>query len=152
MTTPGKQNGWNLLRHPAFEEPFTKLIAEVQKLKHEQPEQWINHPKAKLLARIQALIFDEIPRNPNASEYQQGNTLGPANRHWRRAKFLGRFRLFFRFDSASKIIIYAWVNDESTLRKAGAKSDPYTVFEQRLKRGYPPTNWDELLGESEVLP
>ena len=32
---------------------------------------------------------------------------------------MGRFRLFFRFDSASKVIIYAWVNDENTLRKVG---------------------------------
>ena len=33
---------------------------------------------------------------------------------------MGRFRLFFRFDSASRIAVYAWVNDENTMRKAGA--------------------------------
>ena len=40
-------------------------------------------------------------------EYRQGNTMGPAFRHWRRAKIGRRFRLFFRFDSKTKIIIFA---------------------------------------------
>jgi len=65
-----------------------------------------------------------------------------------RAKFLQRFRLFFRFDSASRIIIYAWVNDENTLRKAGSRSDPYTAFSRQLDDGDPPDDWDELLTEA----
>jgi toxin YhaV len=145
-----ERNGWKLLRHPAFDEIHGALMAEVERLKIEHPENWQSHPKAKLLTRINSLIFDEIPDNPNAAEYQQGNTLGTENRHWRRAKFLQRFRLFFRFDSKSQIIIYGWVNDEKTLRKAGAKSDPYAVFEKRLKQGYPPSDWSTLLKQSTV--
>jgi len=38
--------------------------------------------------------------------------MGPAFRHWRRAKVGERFRSFFRFDSTVKIMIFAWVNDE----------------------------------------
>ncbi|MGL5139225.1 MAG: type II toxin-antitoxin system YhaV family toxin, partial [Beijerinckiaceae bacterium] len=90
----------------------------------------------------------EIPRDPNALTYQLGNTLGPSHRHWRRAKFLQRFRLFFRFDSTARIIIYAWVNDENTLRKAGARNDPYAVFLRRLEAGDPPDDWVELLGDA----
>ena len=71
-------------------------------------------------------------------------------RHWRRAKFLGRFRLFFRFSSAHKTIVYAWVKDETTLRKAGARTDPYAVFMRRLREGNPPDRWDELLGRAET--
>ena len=52
-------------------------------------------PAAKFLARLTALILDQIPRDPNAPAYGLANTLGPTYRHWRRAKFLGRFRLFF---------------------------------------------------------
>ena len=52
---------------------------------------------------------------------QLGNTLGPEHRHWRRAKFLGRFRLFFRYSSKDRVIIYAWVNDQNTLLKAGGR-------------------------------
>ncbi len=29
---------------------------------------------------------------------------------------------FFRYDSKAKVIVYAWVNDEQTLRSAGSKS------------------------------
>jgi len=59
-----------------------------------------------------------------------------------------RFRLFFRYDLASKIIVYAWVNDEQTLRSVGSKSDPYAVFSKMLSRGYPPDDWDELVRTS----
>jgi toxin YhaV len=50
--------------------------------------------------------------------------MGAAFRHWRRAKIGRPFRLFFRFDSKARIIIFAWVNDENTLRSSGGKSDP----------------------------
>jgi toxin YhaV len=34
-----------------------------------------------------------------------GNTLGAEYRHWFRAKFFGRFRLF-QYDSEARIIVY----------------------------------------------
>jgi toxin YhaV len=102
------------------------------------------HPKAKLLKRRLELILDEVPRDPNAVEYRLGNTLGPAHRHWRRARFLERFRLFYRFSAVQKAIVYAWVNDETTLRKAGARTDPYAIFNKRLRDGDPPDDRDGL--------
>ncbi len=116
-----KRNGWHPYAHPAFGDEFQNLSDAVHKLKQEQPNTYAEHPKAKLLKRVLVLILDEIPRDPNAPEFQLGNTLGPTHRHWRRAKFLGRFRLFYRFSSAHKAIIYAWVNDESTLEKPDLK-------------------------------
>ena len=74
--------------------------------------------------------------------------MGPAFRHWRRAKIGRRFRLFFRYDSRSKVIIYAWVNDENTLRAAGSKRDPYAVFQEMLSRGDPPDDWGSLRRQS----
>jgi toxin YhaV len=144
-----EKSGWKLYAHPAFSQPWETLIGTVAALEKRQPESYRNHPKAKLLKRVMDLILVEIPRDPNAAEFQLGNTLGPAYRHWRRAKFLGRFRLFFRFSSAHGVIVYAWVNDETTLRKAGARSDPYAVFTRRLQEGNPPDNWDTLLREAE---
>jgi toxin YhaV len=126
------------------------LIRTVEALKKQQPKTYRNHPKTKLLKRVLDLILAEIPRDPNAAVFQLGNTLGPAYRHWRRAKFLGRFRLFFRFSSTHKAIVYAWVNDETTLRKAGAQSDPYAVFTRRLQEGNPPDNWEALFREAET--
>jgi toxin YhaV len=146
------RNGWQLYAHPAFGDAFAELSDAVQKLKQEQPGTFSAHPKAKLLKRILDLILDEIPRDPNAAEFQLGNTLGPGHRHWRRAKFLGRFRLFFRFSSVHKAIVYAWVNDETTLRKAGSQTDPYAIFNKRLREGNPPDDWDDLFHEAEQAP
>jgi toxin YhaV len=121
----------------------------VQKLKKEKPKSYADHPKAKLLKRILEVILDEVPLDPNAAVYQLGNTLGAAHRHWRRAKFLGRFRLFYRFSTVHKAIIYAWVNDESTLRKAGSQTDPYVIFNKRLRDGDPPDGWDDLFRKAD---
>lgn len=44
-----------------------------------------------------------------------------------------------------KIIVYAWVNDEQTLRSAGSKTDPYGVFEKMPGRGRSPDDWDALV-------
>src|SRR3954469_18995348 len=109
-----ERHGWKLLCHPAFLTPYVQLLGEVERIREQQPKTYQDHPKTKLFARIYRLIFDEIPKNPKAPEYEQGNTLGKDHRHWRRAKFLQRFRLFFRFSSAHRVIIYAWVNDENT--------------------------------------
>jgi toxin YhaV len=141
------RNGWRLYSHPAFGDALEKLTGAVDGLK-DQPQAYAGHPKAKLLKRILDLILDEIPRDPNAIEFHLANTLGPPRRHWRRAKFLGRFRLFYRFSSVRKAIVYAWVNDESTLRKAGSRTDPYAIFNKRLREGDPPDDWDDLFGQS----
>jgi toxin YhaV len=52
-------------------------------------------------------MLHEVPEDPGSPVFEQGNTVGKDARGWRRAKFLGRFWLFYRFDSRSKVIIYA---------------------------------------------
>jgi toxin YhaV len=142
------RQGWKLRRSKVFAEALDALEREVARLAEADPAGYLAHPKTKLFIRISDLILEEIPLNPNAPEYGLGNTLGPSRRHWRRAKFLQRFRLFYRFESASRTIVYAWMNDENTLRKAGSKSDPYAVFQRRLDRGEPPDDWKALLRDS----
>lgn len=144
-------NGWTLFQHSLFEEPLEKLITKVEALAAEQPDAYRSHPSAKLLATIQDYILKRIPQDPNSLEFRQGNTLGKDNRHWFRAKFHGRYRLFFRFSSTQKIIIYVWVNDEKSLRKSGAKTDPYSVFQAMLRSGNPPQSLDQLLAASSEL-
>ena len=151
MTKQGAAKAdWKLYVHPAFSEPFDALTGEVEHLAVADPKGVVEHPKAKLLKRIVDIIETEIPRDPGAAEYALGNTLGPAHRHWRRAKFLGLFRLFFRYSSQARVIIYAWVNDENTLRTAGGRNDPYAVFGALLRKATPPDGWDELLKEAEA--
>lgn len=142
------QESWTIYFHPAFSEVRNKLIDDVVKLQEKSPDDYKQHPKTKFLKKVDDLVFKEIPLDPSSEAYFQGKTLGSDNTHWRRAKFFQRFRLFFRFCSKRKIIIYAWLNDDNTLRKAGSKNDPYHIFAKRLKNGNPPSNWDDLFNES----
>jgi toxin YhaV len=143
-----EMHGWRLFAHPLFLSQYQKLADRVLKLAGADPKGYPSHPSAKLLATVHHLILEAIPSDPGAAAFRQGNTLGPGNRHWFRAKFHGRYRLFFRFSSEAKIIIYAWVNDEGTLRKTGAKSDPYQVFQSMLEAGDPPRSFPELIRRS----
>jgi toxin YhaV len=137
-------NGWKLYGHKLFIDQFKKLLSEVSELQYSDPTAYESHPKAKFLATINRLIRETIPEDPTAPEFRQGNTLGKINKHWFRAKFHGRYRLFFRFSSQHRIIVYTWLNDEKTLRKAGAKTDPYIIFQSMLKSGNPPQDFEQL--------
>src|SRR5271170_807154 len=144
-------NGWKLYVHPLFEQQLRHLIDQVENLAAKNQIGYGTEPAAKLLATINRHIREIIPRDPNASEFRQGNTLGADNRHWFRAKFHERYRLFFRFSSKEKVIVYAWVNDERTLRKAGSKSDPYSVFRAMLEAGDPPVTMEQLLARAKEM-
>jgi len=144
-------NGWLLLAHPHFEDQLSHWTNEVRRLSEKHPARYLSHPKTKRLATVEKLVFEVIPADPNHKLWLQGNTLGPENRAWRRAKFGERYRLFFRFDSSAKIIIFGWINDDTSLRKQGSRTDAYTVFKKMLESGNPPSNWDELLEDSTSL-
>jgi toxin YhaV len=144
-------NGWRLFAHPLFEQQLRRLVEQVEALAAEDPIGFKQQPAAKLLATINRHIREIIPKDPNAAEFRQGNTLGPDNRHWFRAKFHERYRLFYRFSSKEKIILYAWVNDETTLRKTGSRTDPYRVFRGMLEAGDPPNSMEELLTRSREM-
>jgi toxin YhaV len=53
--------------------------------------------------------------------------------------------------SGEKVIVYAWVNDEATLRKAGAKTDHYSLFRSMLKAGDPPWTIEQLMARASEL-
>jgi toxin YhaV len=142
-------NGWTLYAHPLFSEQLDRLTAAVEKAKRKDPKNYQSSANAKLLAQLHRLAFETIPVDPARPEFRQGGTLGPSRKHWFRAKFGGgRFRLFFRYSSSAKIIVYAWVNDSDTLRTYGARTDAYAVFKAMLDRGNPPEGWDALLKTS----
>jgi toxin YhaV len=138
-------NGWRLYVHPLFDHQFRRLVEQVEALAANDPVGYKQQPAAKLLATINRHIREIIPRDPGAPEFRQGNTLGSDNRHWFRAKFHERYRLFYRFSSREKVIIYAWVNDERTPRKSGSRTDPYHVFRAMLEAGDPPNTIEQLL-------
>ncbi|WP_266064320.1 type II toxin-antitoxin system YhaV family toxin [Brucella intermedia] len=138
-------NGWTILAHPLFLDQLEKLVEAVEALKAKKPGDYQKNANTKLLAALNKLVFETIPADPTATVYRQGSTLGDGHKHWFRAKFgNGRFRLFFRYDTRSKVIIFAWVNDETTLRTYGAKTDAYKVFKGMLDDGNPPDDWAAL--------
>lgn len=145
-----QRHGWTLLFHDAVVEQLRRLHAAAQRAERKDPKGFIGDANVRLFRALSQLMLEAIPGEPGRDEYRQGNTLGSAYRHWRRAKIGRRFRLFFRYDSKAKVIVYAWVNDEETLRSAGSKSDPYAVFSKMLVRGNPPDDWSALVAASKA--
>jgi toxin YhaV len=143
-------NGWALYNYQLFAEQLTTLKAEVASLARTDPTGYKAHPKTKLLASVYDSIRKRVPADPAHKDFRQGKTLGVGNGHWRRVKkgMPNRYRLFFRFNSAPPIIIYTWMNNEGTLRKAGSKSDCYEVFRKMLQNGVVPDNLEQLLKAS----
>ena len=140
-----QRHGWNLLFHNCLIEQLQKLEVAVQRAKVQDPKGFESNANVKLLNALSQLMLESVPCDPNREDYRQSNTMGTVFRHWWCAKIGQRFRLFFQFYSKTRLIIYAWVNDESTLRSAGSKSDPYTVFQKMLQRGHPPDDWATLV-------
>lgn len=139
-----QRHGWTLLFHDCVVDQLQKLHAAALRAEQNDPDGFESNVNAKLFRALSQLVLEAVPLDPARDEYRQGNTLGQAFRHWRRAKIERRFGLFYRYDSKAKVIIYAWVNDEQTLRSSGSKSDPYAVFAKMLGRGNSPDDWRML--------
>jgi toxin YhaV len=138
-------NGWQIFWHPLLTAQIEKLVAAVEAGRRKSPSTYKASANFKLLAAVYQLMFEEIPQDPTREKYRQGTTLGNANKHWLRAKFgAGRFRLFFRFSSTAKVIIFVWVNDADSLRTYGARTDAYAVFARMIAKGNPPNEWKTL--------
>lgn len=144
-------NGWSILAHPLFLAQLHQLTREVETLKKKDPNSYHQKNASKRLAAIKKLAFEVIPRDPTNTEFRQGKTLGSEYKHWFRAKFFQQYRLFFRYHQQSKIIVYAWVNDDQTKRAYESKTDAYLVFQKMLENGHPPDDWEALLKESNKL-
>lgn len=138
-------NGWTLFAHPLFLGQVAELVEKVASLKAANPAGYRSKNATKRLAAINKLVFEEIPSDPTDPKFRQGNTLGDEHRHWFRAKFFQQYRLFFRFHAESRVIIFAWVNDDTTLRAYDSRTDAYRVFKGMLEDGNPPSDWKALL-------
>ena len=138
-------NGWTIYLHPLFEHALRHMIADARRTKAAHPENYSQTRAAKLLAATRKMAFEDIPADPTDPRFRQGGTLGDAYKHWFRGKYLQQYRLFFRYHEPEKVIVLAWVNDETTKRAYGSKRDTYAVFARMLKNGDPPDDWKALL-------
>ena len=141
-------NGWTLFAHPIFLDQLDALTTQVEALKRKDRAGYVKKNATKRLAAIAKLAFEVIPQDPTRPEYRQGNTLGDEHKHWYRAKFFQQYRLFFRFHTQARVIVFAWVNDEDTKRAYDSADDAYRVFRRMLDSGRPPNDWGQLLAEA----
>lgn len=142
-----QRHGWTLLFHECLVGQLSRLGAAAAGKRSDSP-----NANEKLLWALRHAMLEVVPSDPGADAYRQGNTLGKEHRHWRRIKIGQRFRLFFRYDTHARIIVYAWVNDDTTLRTRGARNDAYAVFQRMLERGHPPDSWDALVQQARAEP
>ena len=96
-------------------------------------------------------MCSDVPADPLNKKYLISKTL-PKNKEYRRVKqgLPPRYRMFFRFSTSQKNIIYVWFNDEFSIRKENDKNDVYQVFKKLLKNKTIPTNYDKLVKQSIV--
>ena len=141
-------HGWTIFAHPLFLAQIEELAQQVEALKQKDPVEYVKKNAAKRLAAINKLAFNDIPQDPARSDYRQGDTLGEDYKHWFRAKFFQQYRLFFRYHAVSRLIVFAWVNDDDTKRAYESSDDAYRVFRKMLERGHPPDDWSQLLTEA----
>ena len=133
-------NGWRILLHPLVLKRIQEWQARASKG---------DVRSHKLLAGLNQLMLEVVPTDPGHPRFYLGHSLGPNYGHWRRAKMYQRYRLFFRFSSAHRSIVFIWINDENSLRTYGASTDAYVTFQRMIERGTPPDDLDQLLRESE---
>jgi len=133
--TPPVINGWTVLALPEVEQRYLKLRNEVRRLKRELSEDaYAEHPTVKLFAAVLRIITQTVPNDPDAPEFWLKAGLGK----FRRAKGHGlppHYRLFWVFSNKLRVIIFLYLNDQATLRKEGAGTDPYRVFRRMIDRG-----------------
>lgn len=138
-------HGWTVFAHPLFLAQLEALAQQVEVFKLKDPVGYVKKNASKRLAAITKLAFDVIPQDPTRPEYRQGNALGDDHKHWFRATFFQQYRLFFRYHAPSRMIVFAWVNDEDTKRAYESSDDAYRVFRKMLESGHRPGDWNQLL-------
>ncbi len=141
-------NGWTIFAHPLFLDQLEQLSQQVEAFRQKDGINFVKKNATKRLAAIAKLAFEVIPQDPARAEYRQGSTLGEDHKHWFRAKFFQQYRLFFRYHAKSKVIVFAWVNDEDTKRAYESGDDAYRVFRKMLESGHPPDDWEQLLSQA----
>jgi toxin YhaV len=150
-------NGFELHALSIFQECLDSLISEVEAISRTD-ETLYEHPLYKLLDCVGFAIYNYVPQDPQSRDFNLGTTLDKSKHRkftsWKRVKkhMPARYRLFFRFNTQQpKTIVYAWLNNEQTIRKADAKTDVYAVFTRMLQNGTIPDDWAALIIKSNAL-
>ena len=129
-------NGWQIL----FNEPFTTAYGDLSASLN--PKEFKQHPDIKLFSALYKVIYEVVPGDPNHPDFRLDGQL----RKFRRVKGRGlpaRFRLFFIFMESTKTIVFLYMNDRRSLRKAGDPRDPYGKFSRLVQQGVIGSDFEE---------
>lgn len=141
------QNGWKLFYHPVFGFHYGQLRDRARLLKKRLGNaEFTRHPDVKLVAAVRRVILETIPEDPNRPDFWLKGDLAK----FRRVKGYGlpdRYRLFYVFSKQQQAVIVLYLNESGTLRKQGAKSDPYEVFSGLLGSGRLGSDFDQNLAQ-----
>jgi len=141
-----ESHGWRLFAHPLFREQLERLTRRVQKLARRRSS------GIQCASRLQIAGDRSPPRF--WMRFHETRTVRDFDRAICSVRiivtgsgpgFTGRYRLFYRFSTKHRVIVYAWVNDEGSLRKSGSKTDLYVVFRAMLVSGDPHGSFAELM-------
>ena len=69
-------NGWSIYAHPLFLGQLEALIEEVEARKRRDPSGYRSKNCTKRLAAILKLVTENVPADPAAARFRQGDTLG----------------------------------------------------------------------------
>jgi toxin YhaV len=144
-------NGWRIFVHQDLDAQISKIGKTVAGDLITGQVTELQGPRQKFLKAMGRAMREVIPARPGAAEHRLGRALGNQPEVWFRVKFLQQYRLFYRYDSVQKVIVYVWVNDEESLRAYGSKTDAYALFQKMLASGYPPESFEELLKQSREI-
>lgn len=127
--------GWRVL----FTEPFTTRYGDLSGRARAlsvalSREDYQRHAEAKLFKTVFKIVYEIVPADPDHPDFRLAGELKP----FRRVKGRGlprRMRLFFVFSEKARTIIFLYLNNAGTLRKAGDRHDPYDVFRGLIRKG-----------------
>lgn len=143
------RNGWKLFYHPVFGDRYAQLREGVRHLKAQLDQaEFARHPDVKLVAAVRHVVLEVIPDDPNRPDFWLRGDLAK----FRRVKGYGlpdRYRLFYAFSEQQRVVVVLYLNDSGTLRKHGAKTDPYEVFGRMLRSGEIGSDFDENIARWE---
>lgn len=89
------RHGWTLLFHEGVTLQLRILQEAAARAEQNDPQGFESNANVKLFRALSHLIMEAVPADPGRDEFRQGNTLGTAYRHWRRAKSAGAFGCSF---------------------------------------------------------
>lgn len=125
-----KKTNFILKTHRFYSEPVNQLKVHIRSLKEKLSDKdYKSHPDVKFAKRLRDATETIIPSNPDLPDYRLHGDLKLFRSY---KKGMQRYRLFYCYSSKPPIIVYLYLNDKSTLRKEGSKTDPYYIFSHLL--------------------